>query len=69
MGTTLFIIEGMTCHHCVLHVQKALKALPGVADADVNLEKGEALVTHEGPLDGTAALKAVAAAGYRARRA
>ena len=30
-------IEGMTCSSCVARVEKALKAVPGVAGAQVNL--------------------------------
>ena len=35
-------IEGMTCASCVLRVEKALKALPGVESAAVNLATEEA---------------------------
>lgn len=37
-------IEGMMCGHCEMHVKKALEALPGVSEALVSHEKGEALV-------------------------
>ncbi len=37
----------MTCNHCVMRVAKALKALPGVTDARVDLQTGEALVTYD----------------------
>ena len=30
-------VEGMTCASCVAHVERALKAVPGVAAASVNL--------------------------------
>ena len=40
-------IQGMTCNHCVMRVAKALKALPGVQDARVDLQKGEAVVTYD----------------------
>jgi copper chaperone CopZ len=69
METIVFKIEGMTCSHCVQHVEKALKAVPGVVDADVILEKGETIMKTEGPLNEISLLKAVADAGYRARRA
>ena len=38
-------IEGMLCNHCVMHVQKALAAIPGVQKADVSLENKSAKVT------------------------
>ena len=34
-------IEGMTCASCVRRVEKALRAIPGVADASVNLATRE----------------------------
>jgi len=40
-------IQGMTCNHCVMRVAKALKAVPGVQDAQVDLQKAEATVTYD----------------------
>ena len=37
-------IEGMMCNHCVMHVQKALAAVPGVAEVTVSLEEKTAKV-------------------------
>jgi len=37
-------IEGMMCNHCVTHVQKALAAVPGVAEVTVSLEEKNAKV-------------------------
>jgi len=37
-------IEGMMCNHCVMHVQKALAAVPGVAEVIVSLEEKNAKV-------------------------
>ena len=37
-------IEGMMCNHCVMHVQKALAAVPGVAEVTVSLEEKSAKV-------------------------
>ena len=34
---TTLRIEGMTCAACVARVEKALKAVPGVTEASVNL--------------------------------
>lgn len=41
---TIIKIEGMTCGHCKMAVEKALKAVTGVTDVHVNLEKKEAVV-------------------------
>lgn len=40
----MITIEGMSCGHCVQAVTKTLKALDGVADAVVDLEKKLAVV-------------------------
>ncbi|NLK72267.1 MAG: heavy-metal-associated domain-containing protein, partial [Clostridiales bacterium] len=37
-------IEGMTCGHCAMHVEEALKELDGVKSAEVNLEAKTATV-------------------------
>ena len=47
MAISTLKIQGMTCNHCVVRVAKALKALPGVQDAQVDLQKGEAAVTYD----------------------
>lgn len=41
---TTYAIEGMTCNHCVANVDKNLKAMEGVNDVSVDLQKGEAVV-------------------------
>ncbi|MBI2910880.1 MAG: heavy metal translocating P-type ATPase, partial [Chloroflexi bacterium] len=40
-------VTGMTCASCVAHVEKALKRLPGVADAAVNLATERARVSYD----------------------
>jgi copper chaperone len=40
-------IQGMTCNHCAMRVQKALKGVAGVQDALVDLSKAEAAVTFD----------------------
>lgn len=47
MATTTFKVQGMTCNHCVMRVAKALKAVPGVQDAKVDLQKAEATVSYD----------------------
>ncbi len=37
-------IEGMTCGHCTSTVEKALRAVPGVTDASVDLATKTATV-------------------------
>ena len=56
-------VEGMTCASCVSHVERALKAVPGVTGATVNLATERAEVTGTG-LDRGALVRAVSDAGY-----
>lgn len=55
-------IEGMMCQHCVSHVEKALKGVPGVESVSVSLENNNATVT--GSADNDALTAAVTDAGY-----
>ena len=60
-------IEGMTCASCVARVEKALKKVPGVSSAEVNLATETAEVRLAGAGADVAALTAaVAGAGYAA---
>jgi Cu+-exporting ATPase len=61
-----FPIEGMTCASCVLRVEKALKAVPGVASVAVNLATERATVNAIGTTPDTALFAAVGKAGYHA---
>ena len=47
MTQTTIKIQGMTCNHCVMRIAKALKAMPGVRDARVDLKKAEAVLSYE----------------------
>ena len=59
-------VEGMTCASCVARVEKALKKVPGVADASVNLATERATVQAPGvPVERLA--EAIEHAGYHAR--
>jgi len=58
-------VRGMTCASCVARVEKALKKVPGVEDASVNLATEQATV-HGAALDADAIVAAVARAGYEA---
>ena len=44
MSDTVLTIEGMTCMHCKMRVEKALKGVPGVTSAQVDLAKKQAVV-------------------------
>src|SRR5260221_13396487 len=59
-------ITGMTCASCVVSVESALRSVPGVASADVNLATERATVRLEPAADMTAIVRAVERAGYGA---
>ncbi len=61
-------IEGMTCASCVSRVEKALKKVPGVQDATVNLATESARITFAASDQAEAMLRrAVREAGYGVR--
>ncbi len=63
-GTISLPIEGMTCASCVGRVERALKAVPGVADAVVNLATEKASITTNAAVDPATLVKAVEDVGY-----
>ena len=65
MEKLVFKIEGMTCTHCTMAVEKALKRVEGVTKAWVDLESAQAAVEGTG-LDVHDLIAAVEAAGYHA---
>src|SRR5690606_9723817 len=64
-STLSLAVEGMNCASCVGRVERALRSVPGVDDASVNLATGRAVV--HGPADTQALVAAVGKAGYAAR--
>jgi len=66
--TVILDIEEMTCASCVNRVEKALKTVPAVETASVNLATAKAVVTVLGGQAAVPALvKAVEKAGYKAK--
>ena len=66
MNATLNI-QGMSCGHCVQHVETALKKIAGVGAVKVDLAKGKASVEYDPVKTKPETLKkAVDAAGYPA---
>jgi Au+-exporting ATPase len=64
-GPTELSIEGMTCASCVGRVERALKAIPGVTGAIVNLATERATI--RGTADAAALIAAIEDAGYEAK--
>ena len=61
-------VTGMTCASCVGRVERALKAVPGVQEASVNLTTEQAHVRAAGSVETADLIAAVAKAGYSAQR-
>ena len=66
MGKTLNV-EGMMCQHCVAHVKKALEAIDGVSEANVDLDAGKVTVGLSSDVPDDALVAAVVEAGYEAK--
>src|SRR5579863_6331209 len=48
----VFDLEGMTCASCAMRIEKGLKKVPGVKDANVNLATERATVHYDPSLTG-----------------
>jgi len=65
VNMTTMKVEGMTCNHCKMHVEKAASSVEGVLSAEVNLDKKELSMQIEEGKDPLEAVKeAVKEAGY-----
>ena len=64
MVTATYVVNGMTCAHCVNAVGTEVGAVPGVEDVSVDLALGQVTVTSAQPLDEQAVRAAVDEAGY-----
>jgi copper chaperone CopZ len=59
---TQYLVEGMTCQHCVAHVTHEVSTVPGVDKVEVSLD-GKMVITSQAPLDFAAIASAVCEAG------
>ncbi len=57
-------IKGMSCQHCVMAVTKALNAIDGVKNVQVDLKTGTATYEETKPVDAKVVAAAVKKAGY-----
>src|SRR5438874_4035528 len=65
--TATLSLEGMTCASCAMRIEKGLKKVPGVADAQVNLATEQASVTYDpARTDVAQMMQKVEAVGYKA---
>lgn len=62
---SVFEVSGMTCGSCAGRIDRALRALEGVHDAQVSHASGRAAVRHDPKvIDASALADAIGAAGY-----
>jgi len=60
-----YTVEGMSCNHCKMAVEKEVKALPGMVSAIVDLAAKTLTVEYDGEKTNPAAIKiAVEEAGF-----
>ena len=64
MNQREYLVEGMTCSHCVLSVREEVSEVPGVRAVDVDLASGRLTVSTDGDVSDDAVRAAVADAGY-----
>lgn len=59
-------VEGMSCNHCKMAVEKAVKGLPGVSGVAVDLQGGNVRVTYDpGTVNHEKIVRTIDQAGYR----
>jgi copper chaperone CopZ len=66
--SSTYLVQGMTCSHCVASVTEELSQVPGVTGVTVDLKAGEAspvTVTSNQALDRDSVDAAVQEAGYQ----
>ena len=65
MEQRTYIVEGMTCDHCVDAVRSEVAGVPGITDVQVDLDTKLVQVAGE-DIDDAAVFAAVEEAGYEA---
>ncbi|WP_418791165.1 heavy-metal-associated domain-containing protein [Phosphitispora sp. TUW77] len=65
MATTVLNVGGMSCNHCKMAVEKALKTLDGVQNANVDLDTKKVSIEYNpAGIDEAGLKKVIADAGY-----
>lgn len=57
-------IKGMSCQHCVKMVTKALQSIEGIRRVEVSLEKSEARIETDRPIESRVLDEVLKKAGY-----
>lgn len=67
MRTDTVTVEGMSCAHCEIAVQDAIRKLPGIRKAKASKRKKEAVITYdEAQVTLSQIVDAILATGYTA---
>jgi copper chaperone len=64
MQSTTLRVSGMTCNGCVAHIRRALSALEGVGEIEVELPSGTVRVRHAPALSVERLVETIRDAGY-----
>lgn len=68
MATSVIHVEGMSCNHCKMAVEKALKTIDGVQEAAVDLAAKTVSIDHDPSVITEEGLKkTINDAGYEAK--
>jgi len=68
MANVVLNVEGMSCNHCKMAVEKALKTLDGVEDASVDLNAKIVEVEYNSSVvNGESLKKTITDAGYEVK--
>ena len=59
------LVEGMSCNHCKMSVEKAIKAVPGVTDCVVDLAAKTATITLNADVADDKLMEAVRGADFK----
>jgi copper chaperone CopZ len=57
MKTIVMSVQGMSCEHCKMTINKGLKTLPGITDLDIEVKTGRVEVSFDPKLIGEDAIK------------
>ena len=58
------IVNGMSCNHCKMSVEKALKKIDNVEDVEVNLETKEVIISSNKEIDNKVIEETIKEAGF-----
>ena len=64
MNKVTFTVEGMTCNHCEMTVENAVKQLPNVLSAKANHKEKTLEITYTGELKPEEVKEKVESVGY-----